>query len=467
MRNALTTLMATLALGLTAACTPAANPGGLTGTTSGGPSGGPSTDWKEGYGGDTLEIEVLREIEEICSQARELRPAVLNNALEAKDSNGQAVDVTNGLCGMMRQGELRIEIVDQPMVAGEHKDMANFPYEKPRRLQVKRAWWQDKKIPLEKRKALFLHELIPLMGLSDVDYVRSTRLLIALAARENRVAIVACDEKRIEAAFAGASSELLRSYSTYLGNQLCPPARDIMRRYLVSSNFGEELTVAIQHHFVWGSFQRMARAASFDEMALATRFLSESLDLLHDSLIPWSIETCNELGEIRPSQFRCGTMLDVIVGASPALKMRAAGSTTLSGLDFFDRAAVMLVKLMEARRAATQSVDGNPLFNSSGDVSRAILARTIEAQNWPLLMVLGKVHKKFELSQIPPHRLLLDLNFTEIRRNTVSDAAGSDLFDSRIRPVKGCTDEEVRNHATGVINGDRADLLVCGESIAI
>lgn len=467
MRQTLAALFATLTLGLSAACTPAANPGELTVTTAGGPSGGPSTDWKEGYGGDTLEIEVLREIDGICSRARDLRPTILNRSLEAKNTLGEPVDVVSGICGLMRQGELRIEIVDQPVLSGESKDMANFPHDKPRRLQIKRSWWQDKTIQQDVRQALILHELMPLIGLSDVDYVRSTRLLIALVARESRVTVVSCDEKRLEAVFAGAPQDLLRIYSHFHGTRLCKPALEVLSRYSATEDFGEELTLAMQHHFIWGAFQKMAREFSQDEISQAAHFLSDTMDQLPNTVRPLSHQTCNEIGEIRPGQIGCGNFLELVAGASPAFKARTVGKFTLSGVDYFDRAAFMLVKLMESRRERNQNVAGNLLFNNGGAISRELIARAIEGQNWWIVALFGQIHKKFDPRKSPPHSLLRDINFDEIRKNSVLPDREDGIFDGRIQDIRPCSGAQLRGHASGVINGDRMDPLYCGESAVI
>jgi hypothetical protein len=461
-------LAITLALGLmTIACTPASQPGSTKEVATSDPNGNPTTGWKEGYGGDSLEIEVLRTLEGICNRARELRPTILNSALEARDSRGETVDVVSGLCAMMQQGALRIQVVEQPMVAGESKDMANFPFEKPKRLEIKRSWWLDQSIQPDKRQALILHELIPLIGLSDIDYVRSTRLLIALSAIESRVTVVSCDEKRIESVLAGAHPELLRTYLGFLGHQLCAPAREILNKYSATSDFGEEMTLAMQHHFLWGTFQKMARGFSHDEINQAARFLNESFDKLPDSVRPLSLETCNEIGEVRPSEVSCGTFLDVVVGASPMLKARGGVANTATDLDYFDRAALLLIKLLEARRDHSNSFIGNPLFNSSGEISRPLIARAIEAQNWWIVALFGQIHKKFDLRQVPPHFLLRELNFTEIREKSIVPSLDDRIPDGRIQDIRPCSNGQVRSHATGVINGDRSDPLYCGASAAI
>lgn len=444
---------------LATACTPASQSGASGAGTA---AGGPSSEWKEGYGGDTQAIEVVRQIESFCFRARSLRGAVLNSAMEAVDRNGQEVDVTSGLCQLIEKGELRVEMVEQPMVKGEPKDMANYPYEKPRRLEVKRAFWSDKSVVSDKREALLLHELVPLIGLDDTDYVRSTRLFVALSGLENRVTIESCDGKRIEAVFASGNAELLRFYSNHLGNRLCDPAMYVMKRHAAKKSLGEELTREVQSHYAWGVFTRIAAAKTHDEITEASAFLQKVFTEIPESLADWTPDTCQAIGELRPGHFRCGTIAQVIAGASPRLKYRHTPVTASLGLSEFDRASIVFMEMLDIRRQTFRTTQGNPLFNRSGNLSSAVVRAALEAQNWTLLMYLGQIQRRANPSAVASEVLLKDINFSSVKRNTVGDELTDEYDYPVIRKIGSCLESELRIYAAGILDGIRTDSLVCG-----
>lgn len=458
-------LMVLPAVVLATACSPAnqLNPAG-----GGTAAGGPSTEWKEGYGGDTQAIEVVREIEGICFRARKLRGAILNSAMEAVDRNGKSIDVISGLCKLIEQGELRIEMVDQPMVKGEPKDMANYPHEKPRRLEVKRSYWSSKSQNLsEKHEALLLHELVPLIGLEDADYVRSTRLMIALSGLDSRVTIESCDERRIEAVFSSGNTELLRQYMNFQGHRLCEPAMVVMKRHAPQKSLGEELTREMQNYFAWGIFSRIVAAKSQDEISEASAFLQKTFSMLPAALAEWTPDTCQAIGEVRTGHFRCGTMVQVVAGASLRLKYRNSPSSNSLGFAEFDRAAIVLMEMLNIRRGSLGSVDGNPLFTASGNVSPAVVASAMEAQNWTLLMYIGQIQRRVNPELLPSEVLLKDINFASVKRNTVGvDLTDGETFPS-IRKIGGCMEMELRVYLAGLLDGLRTDSLVCGTTGAI
>ncbi len=247
---------------LTSACSP---PNKETGS----PASGPTSEWKEGYGGDSVAIEVVREIENICFRTRTMRKGILSSSLETDK------DVASEVCGLLEPNALRVEPIEQPMVNGVAKDAANFPSARPRRLEVKREYW--KSADPDKRLALLLHEILPLVGLEDADYVRSTRVLLALEAKVNRVTIVSCDEKRIEAMYAGGEAEFLRFYTRDFGANRCKEVIAVLKRHVAAGNFEEELRKDIQHYYVWGVFTELVRAKTSSDMDRAMGLLQESL----------------------------------------------------------------------------------------------------------------------------------------------------------------------------------------------
>jgi hypothetical protein len=458
------TLLVVPAMILSTACNPAGGPGTSDVNTA---AGGPSTEWKEGYGGDTQAIDVVRQIEGVCFRAKRLRGSVLNSAMEAIGRNGQPVDVVAGLCKLMEQGELRVEMVDQPVVKGEPKDMANYPYEKPRRLEVKRSYWSDKTIPSDKREALLLHELIPLIGLDDVDYVRSARLLVALNGVENRVLIEACDEKRIEAVYSSGNPDILRHYTNHLGFKLCEPAVAVMKRHASSKVFGEELTREMYHHYAWGIFGRIVKAASQDEIAEALGYMQKTFSVLEESLGEWTPDTCKDIGEVRAGHFRCGSMVHVVAGASPRLKYRLAKFPGSMGFSEFDRAAIMFMEMLDIRRKTLGTVEGNPLFSESGNLSQSVIQSAIEAQNWTLLMYLGQMQRRLNPTSPASAVLLKGMDFAAVKRNTVGDEINDEYVYPLIGQVGRCMDVEIKNYVSAILDGLRTDFLVCGTTDVI
>lgn len=125
-----------------------------------------TADWKEGYGGDSVALEALQIIDFTCLQARKLRPFLLRRAMETDK------DVAGLLCGLLHTGEPNIESILQPRVNGVDKDAANYPNTKPKRLEIKKAFWKDPAQTAEAKEKMILHKVMPLIGLTDNGYAR-------------------------------------------------------------------------------------------------------------------------------------------------------------------------------------------------------------------------------------------------------------------------------------------------------
>jgi hypothetical protein len=426
----------------------------------GGPAvSGPTTDWKEGYGGDSMAIEVVRHIETICFRTRTMRKTILSSALETEK------DVSAEICGLLDKGELSVQPIDQPMVNGVEKDAANYPRARPRRLEIKRSFWTATANDIAAREALTLHEILPLIGLDDADYVRSSRLLLALEAKIGRVTIASCDEKRIEAVYAAGDGEFLKFYTRDLGSNRCEQVVNVLAKHVVSNSFEGELGTDLQHFYIWGIFMELVRAKTPSEMEKLAEMLRVSIVRLPDAFSKWSQGTCHLIAHVPENRPKtCGGFLNVIVGASPTLKFNTMEVSATTVDDSFDRAALQTLGLLQVEPTLAHSK--NPVLVND-QLSSSIVQSAIEGQNWLILYYLGHLQRRFNSELRPSDVLLRDINFLAVRKNSPTEAFKDGVNSSKVVPLNRCLPEEIRLHAASILDGLQMPNLVCAFSSVI
>lgn len=429
------------------ACTPPNKDGGTTGS-------GPSTEWKEGYGGDSMAIEVVRHIETICFRTRTMRKTILSSSLETEK------DVAAEICGLLEPKALSVEPVKQPMVNGVEKDAANYPNSRPRRLEVKRSFWTAAASDNKKREALILHELMPLIGLEDEDLVRSSRILLALEAKIGRVTIASCDKKRIEAIYAAGDSDFLKFYTKDFGANSCEQVVDVLQRHTIANGFEGELRTDLQHFYIWGLFTALVRAKTPPEMDKLSAMIRVAMARLPDAFGKWSAGACSLIGvvpENRPKT--CGNFLNVIAGASARLKFATMDIGATAVDESFERAAIQVLGIVGAEAAWTYT--SSPLLDNH-HVSTSIVQSAIEGQNWTTLYFLGRLQRRLNSEVRPSDVLLKDMNFRAVQNNAPSAAIGDGVYNPLLAPMSRCKPEEIRMHAASVLDGAEIPNLSCG-----
>lgn len=445
----LTSVLSVLCLSVLSAvaCTPPNKDGGTT-------AAGPTTDWKEGYGGDSIAIEVVRHIETICFRTRTMRKGILSSALETDK------DVAAEICGLLEPNALSVEPIEQPVVKGVAKDAANYPNARPRRLEVKRSYWTATASDLGKREALLLHEILPLIGLEDADYVRSTRMLLALEAKLNRITIASCDEKRIEAIFAAGDRDFLKFYTKDYGSNRCEQVISVLKKHVVADNFEDELKLDIQHYYLWGIFTELVRAKSIPEMDKLSGLLRAAMVTLPDAFRNWSQDTCHSIAQIPEDRpLSCGGFLNVIAGASSRLEYMTSLASSKSYADDFERAAIQVMGMV--RTDHTWEITNNPLLQNE-QVSGSIVQSAIEGQNWMMLYFLGRLQRRLNPELRPSDVLLKDINFRAVQNKAPSAFISDGVFNPLVVPMNRCMPEEIRNHAASILDGTEVYGLFCG-----
>ncbi|MDZ4082170.1 MAG: hypothetical protein U1E10_04485 [Bdellovibrionales bacterium] len=429
------------------ACTP---PNKDAGTTA----AGPTTDWKEGYGGDSIAIEVVRHIETICFRTRTMRKGILSSSLETDK------DVAAEICGLLEPNALSVEPIEQPMVKGVAKDAANYPNARPRRLEVKRNYWTATATDIDKREALLLHEILPLIGLEDADYVRSTRMLLALEAKINRITIASCDEKRIEAIFAAGDPDFLKFYTKDFGANRCEQVINVLKKHVVAENFEDELKFDLQHYYMWGVFTDLVRAKTVPEMDKVSGTMRAAMVSLPDAFRDWSKDTCHSIAQIPEDRPRsCGSFLNVIAGASSRLEYMTAELSSRSYDDEFERAAIQVIGMI--RTDQTWELSNNPLLRGE-QVSSSIVQSAIEGQNWMTLYFLGRLQRRLNPELRASDVLLRDINFRAVQNKAPSAAITDGLYNPFVVPLNRCLPEEIRTHAASILDGTEVNRLFCG-----
>jgi hypothetical protein len=442
-------LMSVLAVSVLSAvaCTPPNKDGGTT-------ASGPKTDWKEGYGGDSMAIEVVRHIETICFRTRTMRKSVLSSSLETDK------DVAAEICGLLEPKALSVEPIEQPMVNGVAKDAANYPNSRPRRFEIKRKFWTSTASSIEKREALILHEILPLIGLEDEDYVRSSRLLLALEAKMGRVTIASCDEKRIEAIYAAGESDFLKFYTKDLGANRCEQVVDVLQRHVTSNGFEGELRADLQHFYIWGVFTDLVRAKTIPEMEKLSEMIRMALIRLPDAFGKWSQGACHLVAQV-PEGFAksCGGFLNVIAGASARLKFATMDISATAVDASFDRATLQIIGTVKSD--PTWAFSNNPLLVNE-QVSVSIVQSAIEGQNWLTLYVLGRLQHRLNSELRPSDVLLKDINFRAVQKNAPTSLISDGVHSPLVAPMSRCLPEEIRMHAASVLDGLETPGLICG-----
>jgi hypothetical protein len=428
------------------ACTPPNKDGGTT-------AAGPKTEWKEGYGGDSMAIEVVRHIETICFRTRTMRKAILSSSLETDK------DVAAEICGLLEPKALSVEPIEQPMVNGVPKDAANYPNSRPRRFEIKRTFWTSTASDIDKREALILHEILPLIGLEDADYVRSSRLLLALEAKMGRVTIASCDEKRIEAIYAAGESEFLKFYTKDFGANRCEQVVDVLQRHVTSNVFEGELRADLQHFYIWGVFTELVRAKTIPEMEKLSEMIRIALIRLPDAFGKWSQGSCNLIAQAPEDVPKgCGGFLNVLAGASARLKFATMDISATAVDESFERAALQVLGTV---RAEPTWAHNNPLFVNE-QVSSSIVQSAIEGQNWLTLYFLGRLQRGLNNEQRPSDVLLRDINFRAVQKNAPTSFISEGVHSPLVVPMSRCLPEEIRMHAASVLDGLEIPGLSCG-----
>lgn len=446
-RAKLTSVLSVLCLTVfsSVACSPPNKDGGTT-------ASGPTTEWKEGYGGDSIAIEIVRHIETICFRTRTMRKGILSSSLETDK------DIAAEICGLLEPNALSVEPIEQPMVNGVAKDGANYPNARPRRLEIKRSYWSASAI--DKREALILHEILPLIGLEDADYVRSTRMLLALEAKINRTTIASCDEKRIEALFAGGDADFLKFYTKDFGSNRCEQVINVLKRHVTAGNFEEELKRDIQHYYLWGVFTDLVRAKNLPEMDKVSGIIRSAMVSLPDAFRDWSNDTCHSITqdpEDRPRS--CGGFLNVIAAASPRLKHMTGSLSSSSYDEDFIRASIQVMGMV--RSDYTWEISNNPLMMND-QVSSKIVQSAIEGQNWMLLYFLGRLQRRLNPELRASDVLLKDINFRLVQSKAASAEISDGLYSPAIVPMNRCIPEEIRLHSAAILDGTEVYGLFCG-----
>lgn len=415
------------------ACTPAPQGGSGTGNTT-------ATGWKEGYGGDSIALEAVRIIEKVCFRVQGLRKPLLQRALNTDK------DIAGPLCDLLKPNELVIESVDQPKVNGIDKDAANYPDARPRRLEIKKAYWPNPKVSDDAREELLLHELLPLVGLEDKDYVRSSRLRIALQATGGRFLDLRCEAAQIQAILAGANPDLIRHYSRELGKMNCREALEILREHRANKTFDPDTLVDLQHGYTLGIFLSMARSMDDQLIAKAEMLFMESALALDSTFSYWSPDLCREMGSKLRKQQRCGGLAEYMVGASRTQKLIV--TIDERGAFDFDRAALML---MHKLRGTRSSKIINGFLQAGSRVDADIVKAAIRTQNWAALNFLGLLQRDINSLEEPSALLLQNISWVELLESAIR--LGLDSEDPNLQHLHMCAPANLLQHSEFVING--------------
>lgn len=435
-----------------AACTPPNKEGGAS-------TSGPATDWKEGYGGDSLAIEIVRHIEKICFRTRAMRIGILSSSLATQK------DLAKEVCGLLEPNALIVEPLDQPMVKGIAKDAVNYPNARPRRLEVKRSYWASTASDIDKRDGLILHEILPLIGLEDADYVRSTRMLVALQAGINQVTIASCDEKRIEAIYSAGNIDFLKLYTKNLGASRCEYAIDVLQKHVAADNFESELKFDLGHYYLWGVFTELARAKTAPDREKISTLMRKAILRLPGAFNQWSQDTCHWVAEVPDTSPKsCGNFFNVIAGASARLKYLTAESDREADAYSFERATIQVFEMVYM--ADKSELFNNPLLVNK-QVAPSIVRSAIEGQNWRTLFFLGDLQRRLNPDFRPSEALLTEMNFRSVQANAPTSYVKDGMYSPLVVPLKSCLPEEIRVHSALILDGTVVSRLRCGTNGSI
>ncbi len=377
------------------------------------PAPASSTEWKEGYGGDSIAMAAAQMIDATCFQARPLRKAFLNRALETDK------DVAKEICGLLKSDGLIIESIDQPKVDGVDKDAANFPNAKPRRLQLKKAYWKDPATTDEAREKLLVHEIFPLIGLPDKDLVRSKRFRVALEVHRGHLGDLTCDKDALNSILAGLTPELAATAGRRLGQARC---RTIVEMFAESSDYRtleEPIVTDFPQSFGYGLFVAHARTLEMREMKDIENLLREASVAMPTIFHSWSPTLCAALIPHKSSGEVCGSILELMAGASPRQKLDIVGPAGHE-LDF-NRSSVNFLM------TALTSDEGYPNLEllPHGKIPNELIYASLRAQNWVQLLIFGQIQR-----HLTPEKRSSDVLLRNIRWDLVTTDANRMIFEN-------------------------------------
>lgn len=439
-------LVMLLALGACIQAPPAATTPGNAATTT-------STGWKEGYGGDSIALEAFHMVEAACFSSRKLKPYLIERALET-DKN-----VADSICNLLNTGELNIESVKQPNVDGVDKDAANYPNVRPRRLEIKKDFWKDANTTVETKEKMLLHEILPLVGLGDKDYVRSTRLQVAImASRGADAGEVQCARNRIYAQLSGAPPMLMRGVSRALGELQCRIAIPIFADTALTESFADGVLRDSSHSFLLGAITGLVRTLDEREIRSFETLFVDAYSRLPFALDEMSAATCGTLLETEDLRTSCGAITEFLFGATLRQKKRLAGENG-SAIDF-DRASLSLA--VRLRELAEQGVETGLITKNTGgrDVNIELIKSAVRSQNWLHLEFLGLVHRS--LHSAPRSAEKLTRNFNWKAMLALAEASTPNFAASAPFSVMLCTPDSFRDQVNAILDGDRS-FARCGD----
>ncbi len=405
-----------------------------------GPGATTTSEWKEGYGGDSIALEVKDIIETTCFQSRKLRPYLIRRALETEK------DIADSICNLLNTGELIIESVDQPMVNGVAKDAANYPDARPRRMQIKKEWWKSPDTTAEKKEQVVLHELSPLIGLGDKDYVRSSRLQSALASlRGQTTAEISCERSRLLALFAGAQNFHGRWLSLELGMLKCKSAMEVFFDTAKNETFETAMQLDIVHAYLLGLLMGVTRTTDARQIKEFETIFIESLVRLPDSLANWSPAMC-QLASEEPSTAReCGNIVELLFGATMRQRIFFGGAEDARPIDFTRASYGLIIKIAESTEKSLADV-----LVVRGNVDPLLAEAAIRSQSWPHLAFLGNLQRSFQPGQKASIKMLSTINW----RNVIKAAHLNARVDFREPAITSCVPDGLRQQATAIIDGE-------------
>ncbi len=419
-------------------------------TSGAGPGATTTTEWKEGYGGDSIALEALRIIETTCFQSRKLRPYLIRRALETEKS------IADSVCGLLNASELIIESVAQPMVGGVAKDAANYPEARPRRIEIKKDWWTAATTTVEQKEKLILHEILPLIGLGDKDYVRSSRLQVALLAlRGQSLSEVSCDRGRLYSHLAGAQPPLGRWLGRELGIQKCRTTVDILSDTATNGTFEDSMQVDLVHSYIVGLIYGVTRTMNIRTIKEFETGIIDALVRLPDSLSFWSPALC-QLTSLAPPVQSCGNVIEFLVGARPHQRSLAIGEHG-SQIDFIRASYSVLLKIRESTEKALADA-----LVENGSVDPVLIEAAIRSHNWVHLAYLGQIQRELYPNRIPSGDLLPLLDWSKIK----SDESFKDLINYNEPNGRPCLVDDIRQQAIAIFNG-KALQFRCTDSFTI
>jgi hypothetical protein len=425
-------LMSVLAMSLAlSACSPKGD-----GSGAGTPV---STEWKEGYGGDSIALEAVHVIEQMCSNTKILRQDLLKRSMETK------VEVSDSICDLLKPGQLVIESIKQPKVGGIDKDAANYPTARPRRLEIKAGYWTSLTTSAEARDKLVLHELLPLIGIEDTDYVRSTRLMIAIQTARRLAPEISCDPRRIEAVLSGADMDIARFVGRETGLLRCRSSIDVLTAYKPLKSDDENIRSETAQALAFGAF--IGAVQSFDVVDLEQfeDFFIALIGSVPEALGNWSPGLCSQDGaRDLPNSNICGGLMEFVFGATPEQKSLIVAKSNQT-LDF-DRATMNFLNRMVA---SPKLMAG---FIEDGRINQALAKAAIRSQNWMPLMMLGAVHRALKLPGRASVVILQGISWPEILHDgaQIPRLPGDRGF--RV-DYNSCSTADIRSHAETTLDG--------------